>query len=85
MHWAAPAVIAGATVLLATQVSAWRRKQGPTVRRTKPPLTPLTLTFLYDHDAHPLRYRQIMQEHYPTREQFTDALERYLADPAHRY
>ena len=49
------------------------------------PVNDLSLTFLFDHDAHTLAYRKIMQEHYGGREQFAQTLERFLADPANRY
>ncbi len=48
------------------------------------PVNHLTLTFLFDHDAHAAAYLKIMRDHYGSREEFARVLEKYLADPAHR-
>lgn len=45
------------------------------------PVSELTLTFLFDHDAHPARYRQLMQDHYQDRVGFRRHLDHYLEDP----
>lgn len=48
------------------------------------PVRDLTITFLYDHDAHPAAYLSAMRQRYPTRTQFAEELNRFLADPANR-
>lgn len=48
------------------------------------PLKDLSLTFLFDHDAHTAAYLRIMREHYGDRKQFARTLDHYLADPANR-
>lgn len=49
------------------------------------PVSDLTVTFLYDHDAHPAAFVAAMQARYPDRQAFAAELDRYLRDPAHRY
>lgn len=44
----------------------------------------LTVTYLYEHDAHPPAYLAAMKARYPDRAAFEAALSRFLADPAHR-
>ena len=48
------------------------------------PTNEFTRTFIFDHDAHPAAYRELMRRHYGDRQQFVAHLEAYLADPAHR-
>ena len=84
-HWAVPLLLAATTVLVLTVNLRLEAKQRVYRTETDSPVSNLTLTFLYDHDAHPERYRQVMREHYGTREQFSTTLQQYLADPAHRY
>lgn len=49
------------------------------------PVRDLTLTFLYDHDAHPPAYLAAMKKRYPTRAEFAAELNRFLSDPSHRH
>ncbi|MDI1248207.1 MAG: hypothetical protein PSV13_04910 [Lacunisphaera sp.] len=48
------------------------------------PVNHLTLTFLFDHDAHAAAYLKLMKDRYGDRENFAKELDRYLSDPAHR-
>jgi len=49
------------------------------------PVNDLTLTFLFDHDAHTATYLQIMRDHYGNRDEFKKLLEQFLNDPQNRY
>lgn len=49
------------------------------------PVREFTITFLYDHDAHPPAYLSAMKARYPTRREFAAALNSYLSVPAHRH
>ena len=64
----------------------WRvaPKYGVYASGTGLPVNQLSVTFLFDHNAHPKEYREIMHERYGARDDFIAALERYLADPNHR-
>lgn len=83
-HWTAPLFITAAFLLMLpawfTTKSVYHSFQYDYTL----PVNPLTVTFLYDHDAHIPAYRQIMQEHYGSREKFATNLQKYLADPANR-
>ena len=83
-HWATPLLITASAVLLFTAVFRLEPKLRSAQTETLPPVSELTLTFLYDHDAHPARYREIMHQHYETREKFSVALAQFLANPANR-
>jgi len=48
------------------------------------PVNDLTLTFIFDHDAHAAAYLKIMRDRYGSRAQFRTVLDEYLADPANR-
>lgn len=84
-HWAVPVIITASFVLMLT---VWFRLQ-PMYEGYQNdaglPVNGLTLTFLYDHDAHTTTYLEIMKTHYGDREQFATRLGSYLADPANRY
>ncbi len=49
------------------------------------PVRDLTVTFLYDHDAHPAAFIAAMKARHPDRQAFTIELDHYLNDPTHRY
>lgn len=49
------------------------------------PVRDLTVTFLYDNDAHPPAYLAAMKARYPSRQEFTAALNSYLSAPANRH
>ena len=83
-HWAVPPVLTGVAVILLTVTLRLDLKCRSARTETAPPLRPQSITFLYNHDVHPERYRQIMSQHYGTQENFNAALRRYLADPANR-
>jgi hypothetical protein len=44
----------------------------------------LTVTYLYDHDAHPAAYLAALKARYPTRNDFIAELNLFLANPANR-
>ncbi|MDP2137331.1 MAG: hypothetical protein Q8J74_05710, partial [Candidatus Didemnitutus sp.] len=48
------------------------------------PVREHTLTFIFDHDAHPATYLQIMRDRYGSRKEFAATLEAFLADSAPR-
>jgi hypothetical protein len=48
------------------------------------PVNELTLTLIYDHTAHTPEYLRVMREKFASRDEFRAALDRRLADPAHR-
>ncbi len=84
-HWTAPLVI---TVAFLLMFQAWfdtRFKYNFYQDDANLPVSPLTLTFIFDHDAHIPAYRQIMRDRYGTREEFARILDQYLADPANRH
>lgn len=83
-HWAVPPILTGVAVILLTVSLRLDLKCRSAQTEIAPPLRPQSITFLYNHDVHPERYRQIMSQHYGNRENFTAALRRYLADPANR-
>ncbi len=49
------------------------------------PNNPLTVLFLFSHDAHTKGYLDAMRDRYGDRDQFAQELQRYLADPDNRY
>ncbi len=49
------------------------------------PVSELTVTFMFDHDAHTSAYHEIMRKHCNSRQEFVRALNAYLADPANRH
>ena len=49
------------------------------------PNNPLTVLFLFSHDAHTKGYLDAMRDRYGDRGQFAQELQRYLADPDNRY
>ena len=82
--WVVPSIVTMAFALVLTSSSRLRPIYYH-YQNDVDPLNPFTLTFLFDHDAHPAAYLKMMREHYGDRAQFAAALEHYLADPAHRY
>ena len=83
-HWAVPLALTAAVVILLSVYFRVQPRYEAYQSDATLPVNDLTLTFLYDHDAHPRPYVQVMSDHYGNRQQFAHALERYLADPAHR-
>ena len=83
-HWALPPLFAAVVVILLTVTFRLELKFRSAQTEMEPPLHPQSITFLYNHDVHPERYRQIMSQHYGTREKFSAALQHYLDDPAKR-
>jgi hypothetical protein len=85
LPWAAPVALVAASALAATAYFRVEPKYTGYQDDARLPVTEFVVTFLYDHDVHPKAYRQVMREHYPSREDFRMRLDRYLADPANRY
>lgn len=83
-RWPAVLVIAAAFILTLTMplrlAPKYQSYRGDDGRQPNG----LTLTFLYDHDAHPPAYLAAMKARYPNRAAFEAALERLLADPANQ-
>lgn len=85
VHWAVPVVLAASLVFLLTSPFRLAPKYPSAPATAQPlPVDDLTLTYLFDHTAHPERYRQLMWDRYGSRENFAQALERFLANPAYR-
>jgi len=82
--WAIPVLLAAASVILLSAYFQLRPKYTAFQPDVALPVNELTLTFIYAHNAHPQKYRQIMQDHYGDRKSFAAKLNEYLADPAHR-
>ncbi len=85
VHWSVPVAFAAAVILALTAYLRLQPKYTFYQDDVSLPVNDLTLTFLFDHDAHPGPYLQTMRDHYGDRQQFTQNLQRYLADPANRY
>ena len=49
------------------------------------PVSELTLTLIFDHDALTPAYLNTMAERYQDRAHFRAAIDRYLSDEANRY
>ncbi len=84
-RWLGLLALAAAFVLVLTAPARTRLKYYNFQDDLALPVRDLTLTFLFDHDAHTEAYRKIMRDHYGDRESFARTLEQYLADPANRY
>ena len=85
VHWAFPVILTAIFVLTLGVYFRLEPKYTSYQNDAALPVNELTLTFLFDHDVHSQRYLEIMKRHYGSREAFAQALDRYLADPAHRY
>lgn len=83
-HWAVPVALAAALVLVLTVYLRVQPRYDTYEPDSGLPVSDLTLTLLYDSDAYPKAYRQIMETRYGGRMQFRQALDRYLAAPADR-
>ncbi len=60
-------------------------KSNPRVLCIGIPVRDLTITFLYDHDAHSAAYLAAMKKHYPTRGEFSAELDKFLRNPANQH
>lgn len=85
LHWASPLAIAAAFVVMLTVYFRLQPKYDEYQDDAALPVRDLTLTFLFDHDAHPAAYREVMKSHYGDRQQFSETLQRRLANPANRH
>ena len=85
MHWTVPLALAAALIFALTIHARLKPKYFFYHDDLTLPVNDLTLTFLFDHDAHPPAYQQIMHDHYGSREEFAKTLQRYLSDPANRH
>lgn len=81
-HWAVPPVLTAALLLALTVSLRLYPRHAAHRSESSPPLSGTTVTFLYDHDAHPPGYLKLMQAKYSSREKFTAALNVYLHDSA---
>jgi hypothetical protein len=82
--WTVPLVLIAAFVLTLT-IHFRLKSKYPLYQDAVPmPVNELTLTFMFDHDAHPGAYLEIMKSRYGNREQFARILDAYLANPANR-
>jgi len=84
-RWPAAIAVTAAFILMLTMPLDLAAKYIGYQDDASVPVSDFTITFLYDHDAHPEAYRAAMKARYPTRPEFVQALSRYLADPAHRH
>lgn len=84
-NWPGPVIITAALVLVLTVYLRLQPKYAIFQDDAGRPVNDMTVTFLYEHSAHPRDYLKAMADHYGNRQHFTEALERYLDDPAHRY
>ena len=85
VHWGVPVALTAAVVILLTVYFRVQPRYESFQADAPLPVNDLTLTFIFDHDAHPQQYRDIMTSHYGNRQQFAHALDLYLAEPANRY
>ncbi|MBA4135782.1 MAG: hypothetical protein C0518_00535 [Opitutus sp.] len=83
--WPMALAATGATLLVITLPVALVPKYSQFQPDAEVPVRGLTITFLYDHDAHPPAYLTAMKQRYPTREEFAAELNKFLSDPANRY
>ena len=83
--WLFPVILVASAVLLATAPLRLRVIAPRIVAADNPAVSGYTLTYLFDHHAHPPAFRQMMQARFTDRAGFEQALRKYLADPAHRY
>ncbi|MBI2513687.1 MAG: phospholipid carrier-dependent glycosyltransferase [Opitutae bacterium] len=83
-RWPAALVLTAAFILILTMplklIPKYRSNQDDAAL----PVPDLTITFLYDHDVHPAAYLAAMKARYPSRPDFVQALNRFLADPSNR-
>lgn len=82
--WLAPLLLTAAVVLLITVPLRLRVKSPTTRPDDSPGFSGHTLTYLYDHHAHPPAFRQMMREYYGDRAGFERAFGHSLSDPARR-
>lgn len=81
MHWTLPALLLATLALLPPTYGRLHALARSIRTETLPPVSPLTVMYLYEHDALPLRYREIMRTKYGSHDEFTLALEKALALP----
>lgn len=80
-HWLSAPVLTTAFILGLTVYLKLQPKHNFFQDDASLPINEFTLTFIYDHDAHPDRYVQIMQDHYQSRGDFRKHLMRYIESP----
>ena len=83
-NWPVALVASGAIILVAAMPLALAPKYNRFQNDASLPVSDLTVTFLYDHAAHPQAYLDAMKRHYPTRREFVEALDLFLLNPANR-
>lgn len=85
VHWTASMVFIAAFALTLTLYVRMKSKYSYDQDDVPMPVNDLTLTFIFDHDAHPGSYLEIMKSRYGNREQFARSLDAYLANPTNRH
>lgn len=80
-----PVALIAANVLLAFSRTRIQQHYAVYQDDAQLPVNELTLTLLFDHDAKPHAYLDIMAAHYGDRAGFRRAIDAFLADPANRY
>ena len=83
-YWPVALVASSAMILVLSMPLALASKYYSYQDDATLPVNDLTVTFLYDHEAHPPAYLEAMRRQYTTRKDFVQALDLYLRDPANR-
>lgn len=83
--WLTPVILVAATILLVTAPLRLHVKSPPTRLDDNSTVSGHTVTYLYEHHAHPLAFRRMMLERYRDRIEFERALDLYLANPARHH
>lgn len=83
-RWPVALATTAAFILVLTAPLELRSKYRGYQKDAALPVNELTVTYLYDHDAHPPAYLAALKARYPTRDEFVSKLNQFLADPANR-
>ncbi len=83
-RWPVALATAAAFILVLTAPMDLRSKYNGYQEDSALPVNELTVTYLYDHDAHPAAYLAALKARYPTRNDFIAELNLFLANPANR-
>jgi len=83
-RWPVALATAAAFILVLTAPLDLRSKYHGYQNDASLPVSELTLTYLYDHDAHPPAFLAALKSRYPTRAEFAAELNLFLSTPANR-
>lgn len=83
-RWPVALSTAAAFILVLTAPVDLRSKYHGYQEDAALPVSELTVTYLYDHDAHPPAYLAALRGRYPTRSEFAAELNFFLANPVNR-